>query len=136
MADTRILTNAGEIRCLEKIAELPRKIALFTNNATVAATNVLADFTKPVYSGYADIDLDSWPTPTTAGGGEAQATHPEVDFAYTGLGADVTVRGWFTFDSTDNTILEVNKYETGKTLNAGAGSHLITVSLQASDDNA
>lgn len=129
MADTRIVTNVGERRCLDKIAELPRKIALFVNNLTPTPTSVIGDFTKPSWSGYADQDLDSWPAATTLVGGEANITHPNVTFAYTGVAVDVTVYGVVVFDPTDNAVLEVVKYETAEVIN-GAGSHIVAQSLQ------
>lgn len=130
MPDTRIVTNAGELRCLNKIAEIPRKIALFTNNVTPTATSVIGDFTKPVWSGYADQDLDDWPAAATLVTGEANTTHPNVTFTYTGVAVDVSIRGVVIYDPTDDTVLEVVKYDAPEVVN-GAGSHVVAQSLQA-----
>lgn len=130
MPDTRIVTNVGERRGLDKIAEIPRKIALFVNNITPTATSVIGDFTKPVWSGYADQDLDDWPAASTLGTGEANITHPNVTFNYTGVAVDVTIYGIVIFDPTDNAVMEVVKYETAEVVN-GAGSHIVAHSLQA-----
>tara|TARA_A100001391_G_C4999656_1_gene260403 strand:+ start:301 stop:708 length:408 start_codon:yes stop_codon:yes gene_type:complete len=131
MADERIVTDAGERKALDKIAEITRRMALFINDATLSASNVIGDFTKPGYAGYADQTLDSWPAASTLGTGEASCTHPNVTFAYSGLVSSVTVYGLVIFDPSDsNVVIEVVKYETPVTL-SGTGTHIVTHSLTA-----
>ncbi len=106
-------------------------MALFVNDATLSADNVIGDFTKPGYAGYADQTLDAWPAAITLGTGEASCTHPNVTFAYSGLASPVTVYGLVIYDPTDsNVVIEVTKYETPVTI-SGTGTHIVTHSLTA-----
>lgn len=129
MPDTIKITNAGELKYFNNGMRMNQRMLMFTNNLTVADTHVMADFTKPTYSGYADKDMNNWPAASTNAGGRAASTHPDVSFDYTALSSAVTIRGIALYDPVDNQILAVVKYEFPETL-SGNGSHIVAQTLQ------
>lgn len=120
MADTVMVPNEGELDVLTeylaaKGADL--KIVLFSNNLTVANTNVYADITKATFSGYADQTPGFGAAATVANVATAAGT--QRTFTRDATGAPQTIYGAALVRESAgpvNKLLKVQKFESSQTV--------------------
>lgn len=123
MADTVVVTNAGERELLKHGLTRDMRMDLYTNNANPSPTSVASAFTKPTYAGYATQDMDSanWGEVSTTSSGRAQSQHQDVVFGYTGA-PNTTIFGNVITSVATGEVLLITQYETPVAI-SGDGSH-------------
>jgi hypothetical protein len=86
---------------------------LFANDYTPVATSALADFTEPVWSGYAPIAVTLWAdNGIVAGDSEIAVFTPTIQWV-NGTSSNQDVYGWFMYDLSNGRVLAAQRWSTG-----------------------
>lgn len=85
------------------------KLMLFTNAITPSNTNVVADLTVPLYTGYA-AQAVTWGPVVDLGGGTYGITSNLATFQPTGGTPNDVIQGWGLTDSTGATLLAAGTF--------------------------